>query len=65
MRKIGHSLLNFIQFNVSVYVLDGDVLSLTLKEPVGVCGQIIPWNYPVPMLTWKIAPALAAGIILE
>ncbi|KAI8422643.1 hypothetical protein MSG28_006420 [Choristoneura fumiferana] len=40
---------------------DGDVLSLTLKEPVGVCGQIIPWNYPVPMLTWKIAPALAAG----
>lgn len=40
---------------------DGDVLSFTLKEPVGVCGQIIPWNYPIPMLTWKIAPALAAG----
>ncbi|XP_063376949.1 aldehyde dehydrogenase X, mitochondrial-like [Cydia fagiglandana] len=40
---------------------DGDVLSLTLKEPVGVCAQIIPWNYPIPMLTWKIAPALAAG----
>ncbi|XP_059046456.1 aldehyde dehydrogenase X, mitochondrial-like [Achroia grisella] len=40
---------------------DGEVLSFTLKEPVGVCGQIIPWNYPIPMMTWKIAPALAAG----
>lgn len=36
-------------------------LSLTLKEPVGVCGQIIPWNYPLLMAAWKIAPALAAG----
>lgn len=40
---------------------DGEVLSMTLKEPVGVCAQIIPWNYPIPMLSWKIAPALAAG----
>ncbi|XP_068632874.1 aldehyde dehydrogenase X, mitochondrial-like [Battus philenor] len=40
---------------------DGEVLAMTLKEPVGVCGQIIPWNYPIPMLSWKIAPALAAG----
>ncbi|CAB3223257.1 unnamed protein product [Arctia plantaginis] len=40
---------------------DGEVLSFTLKEPVGVVGQIIPWNYPIPMMTWKIAPALAAG----
>ncbi|KOB77219.1 Mitochondrial aldehyde dehydrogenase, partial [Operophtera brumata] len=40
---------------------DGEVLSFTLKEPVGVCGQIIPWNYPIPMMSWKIAPALAAG----
>ena len=30
-------------------------------QPVGVCGQIIPWNFPLPMLAWKIAPALAAG----
>lgn len=30
-------------------------------EPVGVCGQIIPWNYPMLMATWKVAPALAAG----
>lgn len=40
---------------------DGEVLSFTLKEPVGVVGQIIPWNYPIPMMIWKIAPALAAG----
>src|SRR5260221_1617763 len=31
------------------------------KRPIGVCGQIIPWNFPLPMLAWKIAPALAAG----
>lgn len=41
---------------------DGEVLSMTLKEPVGVCGQILPWNYPIPMFVWKIAPALAAGM---
>ncbi|XP_072939205.1 aldehyde dehydrogenase X, mitochondrial-like isoform X2 [Epargyreus clarus] len=40
---------------------DGEVLAMTLKEPVGVCAQIIPWNYPILMMTWKIAPALAAG----
>ncbi len=33
----------------------------THKEPVGVCAQIIPWNYPMMMAAWKIAPALAAG----
>jgi len=33
----------------------------TLKEPVGVCGQIIPWNFPLLMAVWKISPALAAG----
>ena len=38
-----------------------DVLCYTLREPVGVCGQIIPWNFPLLMATWKIAPALAAG----
>ena len=38
-----------------------EALSLTLKEPVGVCGQIIPWNYPLLMAAWKIAPALCAG----
>ncbi len=33
----------------------------TRKEPVGVCGQIIPWNFPLLMSSWKVAPALAAG----
>ncbi|BCU80975.1 betaine-aldehyde dehydrogenase [Polycladomyces abyssicola] len=33
----------------------------TVKEPVGVCAQIVPWNYPLMMAAWKIAPALAAG----
>src|SRR5438093_384969 len=36
-------------------------MSLSLKEPVGVAGQIIPWNYPLLMAAWKLAPALAAG----
>ncbi|XP_059046455.1 aldehyde dehydrogenase X, mitochondrial-like [Achroia grisella] len=40
---------------------DGEVLTFTLKEPVGVCGQILPWNYPIPMFIWKVAPVLATG----
>ena len=38
-----------------------DVLCYTVREPVGVCGQIIPWNFPLVMAAWKVAPALAAG----
>jgi acyl-CoA reductase-like NAD-dependent aldehyde dehydrogenase len=38
-----------------------DYLSYTLREPVGVVGQIIPWNFPLLMAAWKLAPALAAG----
>jgi betaine-aldehyde dehydrogenase len=38
-----------------------NAVSLTIKEPVGVCGLIIPWNYPLLMAAWKLAPALAAG----
>jgi len=38
-----------------------NALSLTLKEPVGVAAQIIPWNYPLLMAAWKLAPAIAAG----
>ncbi|MGH7491146.1 MAG: aldehyde dehydrogenase family protein [bacterium] len=41
--------------------ISGRALDFTLKEPVGVCGQIIPWNFPLMMAAWKIAPALAAG----
>jgi len=39
----------------------GSLLFYSLKEPVGVAGQIVPWNYPLMMTTWKLAPALAAG----
>src|SRR6202049_1668759 len=38
-----------------------NALSLTLREPVGVAGQIIPWNYPLLMAAWELAPAIAAG----
>ena len=38
-----------------------DVLCYTLREPVGVCAQIVPWNFPLLMAIWKVAPALAAG----
>lgn len=36
-------------------------LNYTLREPVGVCGLIIPWNFPIVMASWKLAPALACG----
>ncbi|QMT36819.1 aldehyde dehydrogenase family protein [Neisseria wadsworthii] len=41
--------------------LDEEDLSIVLREPIGVVGQIIPWNFPFLMAAWKIAPALAAG----
>jgi betaine-aldehyde dehydrogenase len=44
-----------------VLPVPADALSLAIKEPVGVAGQIIPWNYPLLMAAWKLAPALAAG----
>jgi aldehyde dehydrogenase (NAD+) len=36
-------------------------LAFTRHDPIGVCGQIIPWNYPINMWSWKVAPALACG----
>lgn len=41
--------------------VDSGDLVYTLREPVGVCGQIVPWNYPLLMASWKVAPALACG----
>jgi aldehyde dehydrogenase (NAD+)/betaine-aldehyde dehydrogenase len=41
--------------------IGGSLLFYSLKEPVGVAAQIVPWNYPLTMATWKLAPALAAG----
>lgn len=41
--------------------MDGDAINYTLRQPVGVAGLISPWNLPLYLLTWKIAPALACG----
>jgi acyl-CoA reductase-like NAD-dependent aldehyde dehydrogenase len=41
--------------------IGGSLLFYSLKEPVGVAGQIVPWNYPLLMTAWKLSPALAAG----
>jgi gamma-glutamyl-gamma-aminobutyraldehyde dehydrogenase len=45
----------------SVTNTDNDALHMVIREPLGVVGCISPWNYPLLMATWKIAPALAAG----
>src|SRR4029450_12396183 len=50
--RISGEVLAFAQPNMHCY---------TRKEPVGVAAQIIPWNFPLLMATWKVAPALAAG----
>ena len=45
----------------SLSELDGDTVAYHIHEPLGVVGQIIPWNFPILMAVWKLAPALAAG----
>ncbi|HEY4601398.1 MAG TPA: aldehyde dehydrogenase [Cerasibacillus sp.] len=45
----------------SISQIDDDTVAYHFHEPLGVVGQIIPWNFPLLMATWKIAPALAAG----
>lgn len=42
-------------------MIDKDTMSIILREPIGVVGQIVPWNFPLLMAAWKLAPALAAG----
>jgi betaine-aldehyde dehydrogenase len=42
-------------------VSDPTIQAMVVREPIGVCGQIIPWNYPLLMAAWKLAPGLAAG----
>uniref|UniRef100_A0A8C4F6X4 Aldehyde dehydrogenase 1 family, member A2 n=1 Tax=Dicentrarchus labrax TaxID=13489 RepID=A0A8C4F6X4_DICLA len=41
--------------------MDGEYLTFTRYEPIGVCGQIIPWNFPLMMTAWKLGPAIACG----
>ncbi len=50
-----------IQFNSDCNVMDGHAINYTLKTPIGVVGCISPWNLPLYLLSWKIAPALATG----
>ena len=50
-----------IEGNTIPISMPGKFLAYTLREPVGVIGQIIPWNFPLLMAAWKLAPALAAG----
>ena len=45
----------------SAVMIDNNTMSIVVNEPVGVVGQVIPWNFPLLMGAWKIAPALAAG----
>jgi betaine-aldehyde dehydrogenase len=49
------------KINGHVLPVPADAVAFAMKEPMGVAGQIIPWNYPLMMAAWKIAPALAAG----
>jgi betaine-aldehyde dehydrogenase len=49
------------KINGEVLPVPADAVAFAMREPVGVAGQIIPWNYPLLMAAWKIAPALAAG----
>ena len=42
-------------------VPDPNITTMVVREPIGVCGQIIPWNFPLLMAAWKLAPGLAAG----
>jgi hypothetical protein len=45
----------------AISTIDNDAIAYHFREPLGVVGQIIPWNFPLLMAAWKIAPALAAG----
>ena len=50
-----------LHFASEIHEMDGKALNYTLREPIGVAACISPWNLPIYLLTWKIAPALAAG----
>ena len=50
-----------LHFASQLHDMDGKAINYTLRQPIGVVGCISPWNLPLYLLTWKIAPALAAG----
>ena len=47
-----------------LFFLDGPYFNYTRREPVGIVGQVIPWNFPLVMQAWKLGPALAAGNVV-
>ena len=57
-RFFGTAILHFAS---EAHVTDGTALNYTLRQPIGVAGLISPWNLPLYLLSWKIAPAIAAG----
>ncbi|KAH0625632.1 hypothetical protein JD844_015222 [Phrynosoma platyrhinos] len=52
------------KFHGKTIPIDGDFFTYTRHEPVGICGQIIPWNFPLLMQAWKLGPALATGNVV-
>jgi aminomuconate-semialdehyde/2-hydroxymuconate-6-semialdehyde dehydrogenase len=50
-----------MHFSASAHSMEGKAINYTLRQPVGIVGCISPWNLPLYLFTWKIAPALAAG----
>jgi aminomuconate-semialdehyde/2-hydroxymuconate-6-semialdehyde dehydrogenase len=50
-----------LHFSSESHATDGEALNYTLRRPRGVCGLISPWNLPLYLLTWKVAPAIAVG----
>ena len=66
------SLVRFAHVSIYLYhfvlwilhLLDGSYLCYTRHEPVGIVGQVIPWNFPLVMQAWKLGPALATGNVV-
>lgn len=52
---------SILHYDSKIHDMDGAALNYTLKQPIGVAGCISPWNLPLYLLTWKIAPAIATG----
>ncbi|SVE17378.1 uncharacterized protein METZ01_LOCUS470232, partial [marine metagenome] len=50
-----------LHFDSKIHEMDGKAINYTIQQPIGVAGCISPWNLPLYLLTWKVAPALAAG----
>ena len=50
-----------LHYGSEIHEMDGKAINYTLRQPIGVAGCISPWNLPLYLLTWKVAPALAAG----